>query len=1094
MKTPVKRSVKSKFKNQLIVVGIGASAGGLEALQTFFKNLPVDTNAAYVVVQHLSPDYKSMMDELLARYTQMPIQVIKDGITIESNTIYLIPPRQNLEIFNDHLFLTTHSGKGLNLPIDIFFRSLAEEKGKDAIGIILSGTGSDGTMGTRAIKELDGMVMVQDEKTAKFNGMPSSAISTGLVDYILPPEDMGRELKDYMHHPLVNNKLKPAIPLPEETDSFTKVLMIVKNHSGTDFTFYKENTILRRLERRISINRFNSIDEYIPFLQETDKEKNILYREFLIGVTRFFRDKEAFNVIRDTVLPEIFSQNKDQIRIWSTGCSTGEEAYSIAILLLEAAQHYNYRGDIKIFASDIDRRAIETAGYGFYPDSILADVENVLLAKYFTRSGDGYQINKEVRNIIVFAPHNLLKDPPFSKIDLLVCRNLFIYLKPDIQLSLLHRFYYSLNQGGVLFMGNSETLGGMTEAFDVLDNKNKIYRYKSGFKLPIIDTLMVDHKRNNSFITGKLTNAARKSGSLPDELLYSVINDFIPPSVIIDSNYYVVKIINNINPFTEIQSGNFSNELFSILPRELGLFVNNLLRQLKNGKENHISRNLTGPESLGGQTIQVDARKIKYEDLLYFMLTFSIIDKSIVRENATNNVEVNYSEEIDNRILNLEKDLKNARENLAATIEELESANEELQSSNQELIASNEELQSTNEELQSVNEELYTVNTEHQQKIEELTLLNNDINNLLKNLEVGAIYIDSKLCIRKITPFASLMTNVLESDIGRPVSHLSVMENYPELARDIQKVNDTLRTSDKEIFEKNGKVLFARIRPYRTEHNAVDGVLVTFVEITELSTLKTNIKSSDERLNNSLNFGNMAWWEWDVNTGLVKCSDKKATMLGYTPDEFPTDVFKITELIHPDDYQNTMNEMQQVLDGTSPLWNVRYRMKRKDGNYTWYHDQGLVKIRDVNGNPLVLIGLVADITEMHLLEEDLNKNEQLLSLIMKNSPTTIVMVDSEGSLTFANNSAEKLFNITSQQIKNRTYDSAEWEITDLEGKPILPADLPFSVIKSSLKPLHGYRHYIKIPTKERILLSIDGAPVISNTGEFQGAVFNIKVE
>jgi two-component system, chemotaxis family, CheB/CheR fusion protein len=723
MNTPVIKRIKNKSKSQLRVLGIGASAGGLEALQIFFKNLPPDTNAAYVVVQHLSPDYKSMMDELLARYTNMPIQVIKDGIKVEANTIYLIPPRQNLEIFNDHLFLTNLPGKGLNLPIDIFFRSLAEEKGKDAIGIILSGTGSDGTMGTRAIKELDGMVMVQDEKTAKFNGMPTSAISTGLVDYILPPEEMGRELKDYMQHPLVNKKQKPVTPLPEETDSFTKVLMILKNHSGTDFSYYKENTILRRLERRISINRFNSIDDYIPFLLETDKEKNTLYREFLIGVTRFFRDKEAFNVVRETVLPELISQNKEQIRIWSTGCSTGEEAYSIAILLLEAAQQLNFRGDIKIFASDIDRRAIETASYGYYTDSILADVDNILLAKYFTRTGDGYQINKEVRNIIVFAPHNLLKDPPFSKIDLLVCRNLFIYLKPDIQLSLLHRFYYSLNPGGVLFMGNSETLGGMTDAFDVVDHKNKIYRYKSGFKLPIIDTLMVDPKRTSSLVKTKLPDSSRKTVMLPDELLFSVINDFVPPSVIIDSNYYVVKVINNINPFTEIQTGNYSNDLFSILPRELGLFVNNLLRQLKTGKEKLISRSLTGLESLTGQTVQVEARKINYDDRHYFMLTFSVTDKT---QNGTTPVttdEVNYSDEIDHRILNLEKDLKNARENLAATIEELESANEELQSSNEELIASNEELQSTNEELQSVNEELYTVNTEHQQKIEELTRL-----------------------------------------------------------------------------------------------------------------------------------------------------------------------------------------------------------------------------------------------------------------------------------------------------------------------------------------------------------------------------------
>jgi two-component system, chemotaxis family, CheB/CheR fusion protein len=317
----------------------------------------------------------------------------------------------------------------------------------------------------------------------------------------------------------------------------------------------------------------------------------------------------------------------------------------------------------------------------------------------------------------------------------------------------------------------------------------------------------------------------------------------------------------------------------------------------------------------------------------------------------------------------------------------------------------------------------------------------------------------------KITPYASQITNLLESDIGRPVFHLSILDNYPELPHDIQKVNETLQTNDKEIHDKTGKVFFARIRPYRTEHNAVDGVLVTLVEITELNKLKKNIKSTNERLANSLNLGNMAWWEWEINTGLVKFSDKKATMLGYTKEEFPSDVVKIAELIHPDDYEHTMNEMQKVLDGNIQLWNVRYRIKRKDGNYAWYHDQGSVKLRDENGKPLILLGLVIDISEIHSLEEDLNKNAQLLTLIMKNNPTTIVMVDSVGKLTFANNRAEKLFNITAEQIKNRNYNSAEWEITSLNGNPVSSEELPFSVIKNTRKPLYGYKHYIKISAK-----------------------------
>lgn len=1089
-----KISSKNKLEKQLAVVGIGASAGGLEALQLFFKNLPENIGAAYVVVQHLSPDYKSMMDELLARYTKMPIKVIKDSMILAPNTVYLIPPRQNLEIYNDQLFLNKLTpGKGLNLPIDIFFRSLAEDKGKDAIGIILSGTGSDGTMGTRAIKESDGMIMVQDKETAKFNGMPTSAINTGLADYILPPEKMGYELENFLKHPLVRKKTKNSFSPAEEADSFTKVLLILKTKTGTDFSMYKENTILRRLERRISINRFQTLDDYIPFIKESDKEKEILYREFLIGVTSFFRDKEAFDSLRDNVLPKLLTNDKKQIRVWTTGCSTGEEAYSIAILILEAATTHKFTGEIKIFASDIDRRAIETAGYGFYPDSIIADMEIPILTKYFTRNGDGYLINKDVRNLIVFAPHNLLKDPPFSKIDLVVCRNLFIYFKPEIQTSVLHRFYYSINPGGFLFMGSSETLGGMSEAFDIVDQKNKIYRYKAGFKTPAIDNLMLDSKKNKYVLTENLSERTKKSQLNADNLLNKVITDFIPPSIIIDSNYYVISIINNINPFTEIQPGNYSNELFSILPKEFGLFVNNLLRQLKAGHNNHISRIISGLDSMDRQTIKVDGRKIMQNEQSFFMLTFEIIEEQ--NEQTAKQVTENFkfSPELDSRLIELEKELKSAKENLAATIEELESANEELQSSNEELVASNEELQSTNEELQSVNEELYTVNSEHQQKIEELTQLNNDISNLLKNTEVAAIYLDNKMCIRKITPYANIITNVRESDVGRPLSHLSIMDKYPELADDVNKVLDNLQPLDKEIPDKNGKKYFSRIRPYRTENNAVDGVLVTIIDITELDKLKSKARIIDERLASSLDFAKMAWWEWNVASGDIIYNDRKSTMLGYSSAEFPRQIEEVFKFIHPDDYEITMNEIRQVLEGKKAQWNTKYRMKRKDGSYMWFQDQGVAKSKGPDGKPKLLFGVVIDISEFQTMEEDLNKNTRLLSLIMKNTPVATIMVDANGWITYANARAEELFNISSKQITSRNYDASEWEITGTDGEPLKNGDLPFSIIKKTKKPLYNFRHFIKIPPKKSILLTIDGTPVLSKTGLFEGAVFTIKV-
>jgi len=1087
-----KQAVQKKTEKDIRIIGIGASAGGLEALQVFFRNVSDNSGHAFVVIQHLSPDYKSMMDELLSRHTKMDIAVIEDGISIKPNTIYLIPPRKNLKLFNNQLFLTKQDNQTvLNLPIDIFFRSLADEKGKDAIGIILSGTGSDGTMGTRAIKEKHGMVMVQNEGTAKFNGMPASAISTGLVDYILAPEDMGRELGNYLRHPLVIRKAHTQEIPRKGMDAMSKVVMLLKEYSGIDFSYYKENTINRRLERRISINRFNNLDDYLIYLEDSDHEKEILYREFLIGVTQFFRDKEAYHSLEENVLENIFTNNRKVVRVWTTGCSTGEEAYSIAIQMHEVAEKHQFKGEIKIFASDIDKRSIDIAGKGFYPDSIIADIEPSLLIKYFARKDDGYQVKEDIRNSIVFATHNVLKDPPFSKLDMIVCRNLFIYLKPEIQLSLLSRFYYSLLPEGYLFMGNSETLGGMSDAFEVIDQKNKIYKFKKGYNPPIVDSLSLGINKSETTRVTQTNGNSSERKSKQSDILSDVINDFVPPSIIVDSNYYIINVINNINPITEIQAGNYTNELFSILPKDLGLFVNNLLRQLKNKEKNKISRNIAGIKSLKNKTIKIEGRKIQKNDQLYFMLTFELLKNTPESTKDQRNEAIHIESEKGVRIVELEKDLKTAKENLAATVEELESANEELQSSNEELIASNEELQSTNEELQSVNEELYTVNSEHQQKIEELTRLNNDINNLLKNTEIAAIYLDSKLCIRKITPHVSKVTNVIDTDIGRPITHLSVIDSYPDLANDAYKVTETLKPIDKEIIGKDNQPFFARLRPYRTFNNAVDGVMITFVDISELKSLKQDYIKSQDRLTESLKLGNMAWWDWNIKTGHVTYSDRKATMLGYKPAEFPNDVYEICDLIHPDDYESTMNEMREVIDGKKKEWNVKYRMRCKDGNYKWYQDHGSIKEKNSKGKASKMFGMVIDITQMQEIEHELEMNNRLMEMIVEQNPASITMVNAEGQITFANKEAQKLFNISQEQLADRSYDDSKWKITDKEGKPIPAEKLPFFIIKKTKKPLIGFEHYIKVSTRNNMLLQIDGAPLMES-GTFKGVVFCIR--
>ncbi len=455
-KTKKKEPAQEPDKD-LLVVGVGASAGGLEALQDFFKAVPLDTGLAFVVIQHLSPDYKSLMDELLARHTKMRIRVAEDAMAVEPNTIYLIPPRRDLSLFRDRLVLQEQSlKKGIHLPVDIFFSSLAAEKGKNAIGIILSGTGSDGTLGTRAIKEAGGMVMVQDERSAKFDGMPRSAISTGLVDFVLDPSQMPEALVTYIHHPFVQKSRTLEDVLSQNATPLAKVAQLLKDHSGIDFSLYKEATVIRRLERRVSINRFDTVDEYLIYLHDSEKEKEILFREMLIGVTRFFRDPEAFVVLEQKVFP--FLSGKKQLRLWSAGCSTGEEVYSLAILILDYIERNRLECEVKIFATDIDRHALDSAGRGFYPDSLVADIEPALLTRYFLKRESGYQVTEAVRKIVVFASHNLIKDPPFSRLDLLVCRNLFIYFKPEVQARILGSFHHCLAPEGFLFLGSSESM------------------------------------------------------------------------------------------------------------------------------------------------------------------------------------------------------------------------------------------------------------------------------------------------------------------------------------------------------------------------------------------------------------------------------------------------------------------------------------------------------------------------------------------------------------------------------------------------------------------------------------------------------------
>ncbi len=870
----------------LQIVGIGASAGGLEALEQFFRNMPADSGLAFVVVQHLSPDYKSLMVELLSKYTEMECVRISDGMVIEPNKIYLIPPKKNLAIFHDKLHLTeqehTH-GQGLNLPIDIFFRSLAKDRGDRGIGIVLSGTGSDGTLGIRAIKEVGGLVMVQDEVTAKFDGMPRSAIATGTVDYILPPEEMPDQLMKYIQHPFVQMRDSLEESSVIDGDTLSKILYILKDRFAADFTYYKKNTILRRLERRLSINQIEKPEAYIDYLNKSREESYRLYKEFLIGVTKFFRDPEAYESFCEKSLDGLLGdKDKKQVRVWVVGCSTGEEAYSLAMIFKEYLDEKKINCNIKIFATDIDREAIEFASTGIYPESIAADVSPERLNRFFTIKDNMYQVNENIRTMVVFAIHNVIHDPPFSKIDMISCKNMLIYVQPHIQQKVISHFIFSLVQDGILFLGSSESVTGFANSFAVVDTRHKIFQYLGSAKTPIISDYVVPAIRTAPVHNDHpgINNRKKDEYDPFHHALNELVQDYIPPSIIIDENYNLIHVIHDANQYLTLPTGKVNLNIQNILHPELSITITTAINKALRDQNEIVYKNYIFKNDDTSQKLDIIVKPITINRMRsrYILIVFDKVEEKEKQpaDSETVNIEIQNNK----RMGDLEQELKYTRENLQATIEELAASNEELQATNEELIASNEELQSTNEELQSVNEELFTVNSEYQNKIEELTLANNDINNLLKSTEVGTLFLDMELRIRMFTANLTKVINLLEQDIGRHISHISHSMKYDDFIKDLNEVLVTLQPKVMEVESQDGQWFYLKINPYRTIENIIDGIVVTLQDLNERKQYEEKLERERDLLIRVLENSPMGKTMVDAGGKIVFANRRAEELLG----------------------------------------------------------------------------------------------------------------------------------------------------------------------------------------------------------------------
>jgi len=842
-------SVERRFP----VVGVGASAGGLEALEELFSNMPADTGMAFVVVTHQHPGHTSLLPELLGKCTALEVVQATDGLKVNANRVYVGPPGGQLAIVDGvlHRVETVDKTEAPRLPIDYFFRSLAEDQKEKAICIILSGTGTDGTLGLKAIKGESGMAMVQQAQSAKYAGMPSSALATGLADYVLPARDMAKQIVAYARGPyLAASQPEESAPL-DMAEPMQKIFVLLQKRTGHDFSLYKSSTIRRRIERRMNLYQIQGPIQYLRYLQENPHEIDILFKELLIGVTNFFRDPEAFDSLKKSALSKLLKSRPDNylFRFWVPGCASGEEVFSLAILMREVMEAAKKRFEVQIFGTDLDHAAINTARSGEYPAGIAVDVSPQRLEHFFIRDDSTYHVRKDIREMAIFAVQNVIKDPPFTKLDLISCRNLLIYLNAASQKRLLPVFHYALKPGGFLFLGPSETIGGSTDLFEVVDSKWKIFRRKeTAFAAhPLIElptrTLRTDlEPQDKAEIRRPLESAL---ASIVDRLL---VKRFAPASVVVNDRGDIVYIHGRTGSYLEPAAGQPRLNVLDMAREGLHLELRTGLRQAV-AQDTEVARDDVRVR-INGDFIRVSLRisRINEPETVRGLFLITFFPPPVPFEVRKPKARV-VDEKGATSAEDMERELQFTKESLQTTIEELETSNEELKSTNEELQSTNEELQSTNEEvetakeeMQSLNEELTTVNAEIQSKVDELSRANDDMQNLLNSIEIATLFLDNDLNIKRYTEQAKILINLIQSDVGRPLGDLVSRLTYENLVADCREVLRSLVFRTAEVQTADGHWYLMRIMPYRTAENAIDGLVITFVDINP-------VKAAERRLN-----------------------------------------------------------------------------------------------------------------------------------------------------------------------------------------------------------------------------------------------------
>jgi two-component system, chemotaxis family, CheB/CheR fusion protein len=1015
---------------QLRIVGIGASAGGLDSLERLFTHLPADTGMAFVVLQHLAPDFKSLMDELLSRRTKMAIRQAEHDMLVEPDTVYLLPPMKEMIIRQRRLLLNDRDPRsGLTLPIDLFFRSLAHDAGDRAIGIILSGSGSDGSRGIQEISRAGGLVFCESPDTAQFNGMPLSAMRTGTVDQILPPEDIAAKVA-VLARP--ESSADDSDISSDDERGVDVILRLLRDEYAIDFSHYKANTVTRRIERRLALNRSIDIDMYVEQLRSDPRELSSLYEDLLIGVTRFFRDEAAFEVLEHRIIPELVERvgPDEQIRVWVPGCATGQEAYSIAILVHERLSARRRPVNLKILATDVHKASLDFASAGIYTEEQLDGIGPERLQRFFTLKPEGYQISQTVRESIVFAPHNLIRDAPFTKLDLVTCRNLLIYFQPHAQKTVLTLFHFSLKPGGFLFLGSSESPGGLLDEFDTIDEHAKVYRKRRDLGLPRDLKLPLPR---SSTVPRQQPPAVHRTAV--NQMLLTVydrlLDRFMPPSFLIDEHGHLVDTFGGVESLLKIKARRPSHSLLEMLSDDLRTVVSGVLHRVRRDLESARYPNISLPGHTSRFSLVAEPIRDAQGSLTHILISLAHADTASAPvlvppfadipapalEEALPSGPNTLGGLSRDQVRALEEELSYTKEHLQAAVQEHEAANEELQATNEELIASNEELQSTNEELHSVNEEMYTVNAEYQKKNAELQELNDDIEHLLNGADVATLFLDRQLCIRKFTPRIAQTFRVIPQDVGRPLRTFTHDLSYPALMADVERVLQDGVTIETQTWDRSQRCYFLRILPYRARAKATadtsvvkpagpdavmapDGVVLTLTDISpleqaraRLAQLSAIVESSDDAIIGKTLDGIITSW----NNGASR-------LYGYSAQEM---IGRHSSRIYPPGRKDEIDRvLAQVRDGRS-VEHMETARQRRDGSLI----DVSVKYSPIFDASNAIIGVSAisrDITPLVRARHEIAEREEQIRLLLDSTAEAIYGIDLSGVCTFCNSACARL--------------------------------------------------------------------------------------